>query len=177
MLTDIFADRYDNRLIWSQFTAKESKLLMQCFRLIAEDVMPYWVDGKVSDHSKQKWESVHDRLSRELGLKELSPKYYSYQTTHLGKAHTMSGAWNLDQVCQTFVTGPYESSVPADRFIKERLSFVELAFRLREEEINRLNVDQPARIARAELEQAFASHRTHIPGSKADAVRAWDAKI
>src|ERR1017187_6815521 len=130
MLTDIFADRYVNRVIWSDYTETEKKLLIQCYRMV-EELFPYWVNGKAAEGAKKRWRSIHDRLSMELGLSELGPLAYSYQTTFNGNPQTVSGMHTLDQVCKGFVTTPYDGSVSADRFIKERLSFVELAFRSR----------------------------------------------
>jgi hypothetical protein len=143
MLTDIFAERYSARVLWEQHTEAESKLLTQCFRIFAEQLIPYWIDGKESATAKAKWSLLHDRLSMELGLDELAPKYYSYQTTWNDKPYTQSGFWTLDKVCKDFVCSKYTGSVPPDRFMKERISFVELAFRLREDELAALNLDLP----------------------------------
>lgn len=172
MLTDIFADRYLNRVIWTQFTATESKLLMQCFKLVADDVIPYYVDGKESESAKPRWQSVHDRLSRELGVSELAPKWYSYQTVHMGKSHTMSGSWSIYQICKTFMTAQFSQANSADRFVKERLSFVELAFRTREEELVTDDPDHPAKLAVATLTQAFSHRGPTIPGDPRVAARA-----
>lgn len=67
MLTDIFADRYTNRVLWPEYTEAETRLLNQCFRIVAEQLFPYWIDGKESAAAKVKWTTIHDRLSTELG--------------------------------------------------------------------------------------------------------------
>jgi hypothetical protein len=128
MLTDIFARRYASRVLWESFTETESKLLVQCSRIIAEQLLvPYWVDGKESAPAKAQWKSLHDRLSMELGLDELSPRFYSHQTfTVLGQPFTQSGFFTYDVVCKSFVCAPYTSAISPDRFMKERISFVEL---------------------------------------------------
>jgi len=151
MLTDIFADRYAKRILWEQCTETETRLLTQCFRIIAEHLMPYWTaDGKESDPAKRKWTSLHDRLSMELGLDELAPKFYAFQATVMGKPHTTSGFWTVDKVCKDFVCAKYTGAVPADRFMKERISFVELAFRLCEEELADLTRERPVTVLSAE---------------------------
>ena len=72
----------------------------------------------------------------ELGLDELSPRFYSYQTTTvLGQPFTQSGFFTYDAVCKSFVYATYNGAISPDRFMKERISFVELTFRLREEEL------------------------------------------
>ena len=141
MLTDIFAQRYSSRVLWEAYTETGSKLLVQCFRIVAEQLIPYWIDGKESVEAKTKWILLHDRLSMELGLDELAPRYYSYQTDWMGKPFTSSGFWTYDKVCKDFVCAEFTGAVSPDRFMKERISFIELAFRLREEELIALSVD------------------------------------
>lgn len=171
MLTDIFADRYVKRVLWQQHTETESKLLTQCYRIIAEQIIPYWVDGKESESAKAKWKSIHDRLSMELGLDELAPRSYSFPTTMMGRPYNQTGTWTMDKVCKDFVTAKYTGAVPADRFVKERISFVELAFRLREEELAAHDASLPAMIAAAKLEDMLKSRGPKIPGSRADGIK------
>jgi hypothetical protein len=155
MLTDIFAERYSSRIIWDEFTEAESRLLIQSFRIVAEQLIPYYVNGKESSEGKAKWKAVHDRLSMELGVEELTPRFYSYQTTWMGKPFTQSGMRTYEDVCRTFVSAPYEDTMSPDRFMKERLSFVELAFRLREEEITAENLRLPEKIKAAKMQDLF----------------------
>lgn len=153
MLTDIFADRYVNRVLWTSYSETEAKLLVQCFRMISEQLMPYWTDGKATETAKRKWKLLHDRLSMELGLDELAPRHYSYQTTIMGKSHTQSGSWSTDKVCKDFVCAKYSPTIPPDGFMKERISFIELAFRMCEEELRSTEDSLPGRILAAELQE------------------------
>jgi hypothetical protein len=174
MLTDVFADRYAKRVLWEQYTETEARLLTQCFRIIAEQLIPYWFNGKESDTAKVKWKSLHDRLSMELGLDELAPRYYSFQTTMMGKSYTQSGFWTMDKVCKDFVCAKYTGAVSPDRFMKERISFVELAFRLREEELAALNQDLTAKLAGAKLQdQIGPPSGLQLPGSPADRLKGY----
>lgn len=178
MLTDIFADRYSKRILWEKHTEVESRLLNQCFRIVAEQLFPYWIDGKESASAKAKWIFLHDRLSMELGVDELAPRYYSCQTTWMGNPYTQSGFWTMDKVCKDFVCETYGGKTSPDRFIKERLSFIELAFRQREEEIQRLNEELPARLAEARLrDQLVPKHGMRLPGSQVDGVKAFNQSI
>lgn len=95
----------------------------------------------------------------ELGVDELAPKYYSYQTTIMGKPYTHSGFWTLDKVCKCFVCGKFTGAVSPDRFMKERISFVELAFRLRERELAVLNLELPKNIEKAKLQDHMVPAR------------------
>lgn len=178
MLTDIFADRYVRRVLWEHHTEPESKLLTQCFRIIAEQLIPYWIDGKESPTSKAKWTSLHDRLSMELGIHELASKYYSYQTTVMGKPHTKSGSWAMDEVCKAFVCAKYTGAVTPDHFMKERLSFVELAFRLHDEELAALNLDLPKKIEAAKLQDRIhLSEGLRIPANRVDYLKAFNESL
>ena len=179
MLTDIFADRYVKRVLWKQFTDVESKLLNQCFRIVSEQLIPYWTDGKENPSTKPKWESLHAQLSMELGVDELSGRYYSYQTEWMGKPITQSGFWTFDKVCKNFVCGTCTDQTGADRFIKERLSFIELAFRLRDEEIQKLNEKLLENISSAELQDKFqemlrSKEGMRAPGKRVDGIKAFN---
>ncbi|MFD1561183.1 family 20 glycosylhydrolase [Paraburkholderia silviterrae] len=73
---------------------KESALFVQAYRIVNEQILKYYgYDQKVDASVKTIWTGIHDRLSMEIGVEELSPKYYSYQTEWLGKPYTSSG-WN-----------------------------------------------------------------------------------
>lgn len=78
-------------------------------------------------------------------------------------------------MCQNFVKEACPPHHPdPDRFIKERLSFVELAFRMRDREIAELNASLEINMANAMAMNArFASLR--VPGLGADGVRGWTA--
>jgi len=178
MLTDIFANRYSSRVLWEAYTEVESKLLVQCFRIVAEQLIPYWVDGEESETAKAKWMSLHSRLSMELGLEELAPRYYSYQTNWMGKPYTHSGFWTYDRVCKDFVCAKYTGDVSPDRFMKERISFIELAFRLREEELLALNLDLPKKIEVGKLQDLQRQPRwMPILGSEVERIKAFNASL
>ena len=178
MLTDIFANRYSSRVLWEAYTEVEAKLLVQCFRIVAEQLIPYFVDGKESETAKAKWMSLHSRLSMELGLEELAPRYYSYQMNWMGKPQTYSGLWTYDKVCRDFVCARYTGDVSPDRFMKERISFIELAFRLREDELIPVNLDSPKIIEQTEQKLFPSTPRASpIPGRWVESIRAYNTSI
>jgi hypothetical protein len=178
MLTDIFAERYSMRLLWGAYTEAESKLLMQCFRLIAEQLIPYWIDGKEITTAKAEWKSLHDRLSMELGLDELAPRCYSYQTTLMGNPFTQTGFWTYDKVCKDFVCAKYTEAVTPDRFMKERISFIELAFRFREEELIAINLQMSKKIEAAKLQDhPGQAGGMRIPEIRDDRIRSFNDSL
>jgi hypothetical protein len=132
MLTDIFAYRYSKTALWEAYTETVSKLLVQAFRLVEERVIPIRLDD-----AEEKWKKIHDDLSMEFGVRELSPR---------------NDGWNairMDFVCNAFMMATPSRGVNADEFIKHRLSFIELAFRMREEELRAYSVGLAGRIIAA----------------------------
>ena len=53
MLTDIFLSRYADVPLWTEFRDQESRILVQAFRIIEEQVYPYYCDKKISEVAKK----------------------------------------------------------------------------------------------------------------------------
>ncbi len=177
MLTDIFAYRYLNQPIWRDCTETEQRLLNQAMGIV-KDALPYWIDGKEGEKAKQKWKSLHDLLAREIGVNELFPRYYSYsQKNMLGQDLPVSGWFTWDHVCTQFVTAKFSGQCEPDRFIKERISFVELALRLRGEEVAAANANLHAALQQAAFGDANVRSGARIPGSAVDGIKAWNAEM
>ena len=159
MLTDIFLNRYADVPLWSTLEERDRRFLVQAFRIIEEQVYPYYHDRKIFEHMKSKWKAIHDRLSMELGLKELSRRYYSYQSTLNGQPYTNSGFFEWNYVCEQFVYATRDSSTPVDQFMKERISFFEIAFREFYKDVQQENEELPKRILDWERRGAAKSGR------------------
>lgn len=156
-------------------------MLNQAFGLVKE-IFPYWnSEGKEDEVQKTKWKRLHDRLAHELGVDELSKRYYSYMTKNaFGGETPVSGFSSWDHVCGSFVKAPYLlDHGDADRFIKERLSFIELAFRLRGEEILSANASLPTVLLEASKRDADLARRVGrlVPGRSVDGVRAFNTAL
>ena len=115
--------------LWTAFEERDRRFLVQAFRIIEEEGYPYYVNGRISEAAKETWATVHARLSTELGLKELSARAYSFNTTWNGKPLTQQGLREWNTVCERFVCVDFDGSVPADEFMKARMSFFEIALR------------------------------------------------
>lgn len=178
MLTDIFAYRYVDQPIWATYTEIEQRLLNQAFGIV-KDALPYYMpDGKAHEKNKEKWKLLHDRLARELGVNELSQRYYSYtQKNALGQDRPVSGWFSWDHVCSQFVNAKYTGQCDADRFMKERISFVELSLRLRGEEVALANSQLGEAVAQAAIRDATPRSGLRVPGSTVDGIRAWNATM
>ena len=132
MLTDIFANRYADVPLWTAFTETEKRLVVQLWRLASEDLVPHvMAGGKQNPNVEPFWKDIQERLSRELGMTSLSALTYTYNYTFVGN-HTMEhvcGAWMLQEF------DAQGGIMSCDRYMKERLSLIELAFRRRDREL------------------------------------------
>lgn len=138
MLTDIFAYRYATKPLWNSFTVRESRLLLQSFRIVQEQICPYYTkDGKVSDWGKTFWADIQNRLSTELGVKSLSPLVYGYYQKWNGNDVWQSGTYPMVSVCETWMISEPKHASECDMFMKERLSLIEIAFRKQEELVSK----------------------------------------
>jgi hypothetical protein len=133
MLIDIFARRYEASELREALEERDSRLLVQSFRILAEDLSPYYTDGNEDPSSVSFWATLETHLSRELGLKELSQHWASY--TSNGQLKTFKNT--MLTVCEKWLTQTCVGS--PDTHIKERLSLIELGFRAKETEIATMN--------------------------------------
>lgn len=174
MLTDIFAYRYLDHPIWQEYTEIEQRLLNQAFGIVKEALPYYNSEGKEIEENKTGWKYLHDQLTRELGVNELSKRYYSYtQKNVVGQEFQAQGFWGWDYVCEQFVKAQFlEGHRDPDRFIKERISFIELSMRLRGEKIKQLNARLPQVLANAALHDKSPSRGIRLPGSAVDGAKA-----
>lgn len=128
MLTDIFAYRYADRPIWNEFREVDRVLLVQGFRMVSEQLFPADKNGTLDIPAKNAWNAIHSRLSMELGLESLSPLTWSFYN---GNKIFQSGNYSVDRVCKTWLLAEFKQGQDAGVFMKERISFIELAFRER----------------------------------------------
>jgi hypothetical protein len=173
MLTDIFVHRYKHNQLWSTFTSTEQALLVQMYRIFSEQICPYKSDAK--EAGKALWSNVQSRISMELGRVSLSPMTYNFMGEWYGKPHHYHGSWEIDHVCETWFLQTFDGSIQADQFAKERISFIELGFRIREVQINVENVNLPAAIKAADAPDPLG--RLRIPGKYSDYVKEQNALI
>ena len=135
MLTDIFSNRHASIKLFPSFEERHRRLLVQSFKLLDAHVRPFYFKGNTNPDAEAFWKNVHDRMAMELGLKSLSPLAYAYQASHLGVSRTQTGVWPINTVCENWMLAPFSDAMSADLFIKDRLSLIEIAFRIRSEEI------------------------------------------
>ena len=116
---------------------------------LLNDICPYYADdGKEHQHGKDFWTRIQALLARELGLKELSPEYWGYYDK---QSQWQSGRYTTVKICETWMLEPFDGKMSADRFIKERLSLVEIGFRQHENFLAGVNAKLAESITAAEL--------------------------
>jgi hypothetical protein len=164
MLTDVFFRRYQDRPMFDDVGSKESALFVQAYKIIDQQIWQYWgADQKVVPYVKKIWTDIHDRLAMEIGVTELSPLYYSLQNGN-------SGWYSRNIVMQSWLNTPFKPYHDADIFVKRRLSFIELAFRIREEQVASENATLSIRILTASIrEQKFTNPAE--PGSLSERIQ------
>lgn len=158
MLTDVFFRRYASRPMFQHVGERERAFFIQAFRIINEQIWSYY-DSKqvVNENVKAIWTDIHDRLSMEIGVRELSSRYFSTQTQYMGNAVTNWTSYNVNTLVENWLNAKFSDDFDPDMFVKRRLSFVELAFRKREDQVAQENAELPNRLLQA---KPFAS-----PGS------------
>lgn len=173
MLTDIFARRYETVPLWQQFTEPSRKLLNQTFQLV-EQIVPFYQGSKEYQYGTSFWTQIHDLLARELGVKELSPKYsgfYNPQQQWVGITNSVAA------MCEKWMLAKFDGTSPADVFVKERLSFVEIAFRTRESAVAEANRKLPEAIGNAGLVSTPRGGSLRLPGITEEFVRAGNTAM
>lgn len=178
MLTDVFFRRYANRLMFESVGQRESAFFVQSYRIVNEQIWKYFdYSKKVDEDVKNIWIDIHDRLAMEIGVKELSPRYYSYQTEYMGRPHTTSGLYNMNLVIEQWLNFKFTDGLDPDSFVKRRLSFVELAFRTREEQVARANSEFARELVIAEMHDKKPRGPMTVPGSRAAGVQAINTRL
>jgi hypothetical protein len=181
MLTDIFANRYSGILLWDTFEEKDQRFLVQAFRIINEQIYkPYASEGKENSTSKVAWKNIHDKISMELGLEELASHMSGYFRDWNGNKVWQSVTYSDHDVCRKFTLANFDGSISADRFMKERISLTEIAFRERHTEISLANSKLPRELAQAKVdEQKGPSYpgSLRVPGSRAAGLKAYNSTL
>lgn len=169
MLLDIFARRYATAPLRDSFEDRDRRLLVQAFRILKEDIFPYYHEGKENPACVAIWTKLESGLSRELGQKELSQHWMSYTTKLNGQDKVQTFKYDLVSVCENWIIQP-PSGLP-DEHIKYRLSLIELGFRHRETQISTQNA-----IPISSSEASFAALIRPVGATKVsntEAAQAW----
>ncbi len=143
---------------------------------------PLWTgykQDKVSDVAEAALKSSHDLLAMEIGREYLSDRYWFHTYTFNGNTRTQTHTNSYANICKNFLIKIPEDIAKGDAWVKDRLSLVEIAFRMRAQQIAVANAELPNVIAKADLEDNRTQIRNamRLPGRRADGVRAVNARI
>ncbi len=129
MLTDTFFVRYEYVPMFTTFMEREKRLLFQCFTIL-EEIRPFWPNTDVKrKRDGAFWEALHKKLSNEIGLRWLSNP----------GPDPIIGKWEYRvdanrtrewiEICRKWILELPQLDCDLDRFIKERISLVEVGLR------------------------------------------------
>lgn len=181
MLTDVFFRRYSNRPMFDSVGPKEAAFFAQAYRIVNEQIWKYYgYNGQIDEKVKAIWINIHGRLSMEIGVKELSPTYYPYKSEWMGNSNTFHGQYEINTVIENWLTSKFTENLDPDVFVKRRLSFVELAFRIHEEQVSEANAKFSRELKAAEVQDALSKgndNRMRVPGSRVDSIRAINKNL
>lgn len=143
---------------------------------------PLWTGyktEKLTDTAEACLKASHDILALELGRDYLSDRYWFQKYTWNGNTNTQTHTYSYANICKNFLTKMPDDVAKGDAWIKDRLSLVEIAFRMRAQQVAFANAELPKAIAKAELEDSRVPPRPalRVPGRRADGVRAANARI
>jgi hypothetical protein len=177
VLTDIFADRYADVVIWPSYGENDQRFLAQALRIVSDELYPYYYEGRERPAAKEAWTAIHDKLSNELGVPELSPKITGYYMPINGQNVWQSHVNTIHTICHNFMLAKFDGSVTSDRFMKVRVSFIELAFREKGQGIARANANLSRDILQAQFDSQQKKGTLRVPGNRADAVRSMNDRL
>ncbi|TAX99793.1 AbiJ-NTD4 domain-containing protein [Rhizobium leguminosarum] len=145
MITDVFSIRYEDTPIWSAFTERDRRFLVQAAKLVTEQLFPRTYSGD-SENADASLKAVNDRVATEIGLIHLGQPWFQ-----------LSDQWHKRTIADQlsgFMMDTFQDAFSPDLFMKIRINVVELAFRIREEQVTALKESLPAR--KADLKTRFA---------------------
>jgi hypothetical protein len=175
MITDIFSRRYASVKLCDGFYKEDGVFLNQAATVIVEHLWPgKSYDGKTV-LAEAPLKEVHDLVALELGVQSLSPTSTSYTWNGQQQVYL----YTYKDICKNYlIATPPTDSGQADGFIKDRLSFIEQAYRQLERAVQRANDNLPREIAKVELEEKLKPPRgVRIPGSRVDALKSINAAL
>ncbi len=138
MLTDAFFRRYQNVPMWTQFGGGEIRLMGQLAQLLTQEVHKRdeaIYKERSKDPAIKALQASHDMVARELGVEQLSPKYWTRTYSTPAGQQRDAIAYLIERQLSNFFTANCDFEDDVDLHMKYRVSVVELAFRLRAEHL------------------------------------------
>lgn len=174
MITDIFSRRYEKTILRDQYYLEDRRLFNQMAAMTTDILWNGSKSDTISDFSEQNLKEVHDILALEIGQEFLSNRWWFHTSTYNGNTVQTSHKNSYASICKSFLTAEPKDVSQGDIWVKERLSFVELAFQRRFLQITDMNRNLPAELARAQSDDSAQQlmRALRIPGSQVAGVQA-----
>ncbi len=160
MLTDIFADRYENTPINYASLQRVKRFMMQASLMITNQLLPLSGDDERNCENSVIISKVHSDLCMELGFHQLTAQ--TLLTKRL----------SIREQTANFLGAISDADEDLDSRIKVRLSFIELAFREYESHIKKDNEDLESRRIKILENEKLASlgKKYNIPAFREDVI-------
>ena len=139
--------------------------------------------GRSSDTPSAKTEEnlkiAHDKMALEVGREYLSDRFWWQKTTWNGSENTIAHTYSYSSICKNYLIKMPSDMAQGDNWVKERLSFVEIAFQIRWQQIQLANEALPGAIAKAKFNEDFQkmARALKITGLQADDIVAHNKNI
>ncbi len=179
MITDIFARRYAKTRLRTQYFEEDRRFMNQAAVMVMD---PLWL-GSASDSPSETTEKhikeVHDIIALEVGRDFLSDKYWVETTSLNGKPYRSVHTNSYAMICKTYLTKIPQDFKQGDDWVKERLSFIEVAFQKRQTQIHEANRTLPEAMAKARSRDVLEQlgRALDIPGLRVDGIQANNTRI
>tara|TARA_R110000751_G_scaffold71441_9_gene144876 strand:- start:1994 stop:3055 length:1062 start_codon:yes stop_codon:yes gene_type:complete len=179
MITEIFARRYASVELRTQYFQEDRMHCSQLWTMLSSGLLwDAYLNETISNKAEAAFKAVHDVLALELGVEYLSDRWWFRTIEHNGNKNTQAHTNSYSIICKNFLTKQPTGVAEGDSWMKERLSLIELAFAMREQQVAVANSELPDAIAKAEIEQKTKPARGfRLPGTRADSLRAINMRL
>ena len=103
MITDIFARRYADVPLRSQYFEEDRRFMNQAAVMLMDPLWTGHKTDKVSDIAEAGLKSSHDILALELGREYLSDRYWFQKYTFNGNTNTQAHTYSYANICKNFL--------------------------------------------------------------------------
>ena len=179
MITEIFARRYANVELRTQYFKEDRVLCNQAWHMLSSGFLwDSYATEKISDKAEAAFKDVHNVLALELGVEYLSDRWWFRNFEFNGNKNTQTYTNSYSTICKNFMMKIPDEVAKGDGWMKDRISLIELAFATRGRQVAKANSELLNSIAKAEYEERNMPVRgLRVPGSRADGVRAVNARL
>lgn len=177
MITDIFARRYEEVELRTQYFQEDSRFLNQAVSMVGNSLWSGFEADKITDATEAGLKSVHDALALELGRQTLSDQWWWRTHTWNGNTTRTPHKNSYAVMVKNFLIRVPEDVTQGDIWVKERLSLIELAFRYRAALVQLENDALPKKLVEAEARDRRPGSGLRVPGRAVDGVRAMNERM